>query len=97
MFKLFISLLTFGFCINAVASTTKISLEDYAKHAQFIDVKISPSGKYLAVSNRADDGNIRVIVLDRLNLATVSQTHFRGEDTINALCSKLIIAITRKL
>lgn len=78
-----------------------ISLQDYARHAQFIDVKISPSGKYLAVSNRADDGNIRVIVLDRLNLATVSQTHFRGQDTINAFYwvndERLILSLAREI
>lgn len=78
-----------------------ISLQDYAKHAQFIDVKISPTGKYLAVSNRADDGNIRVIVLDRLTLAMVSQTHFRGQDTINAFYwvtdERLILSLAREM
>ncbi len=67
-------------CLPAFAA--EISLQDYARHAQFMDVKISPSGKYLAISNRAEDDNVRVVVLERSSMKVKSQTHFRGEDTI---------------
>lgn len=67
-------------CLPAFAA--EISLQDYARHAQFMDVKISPSGKYLAVSNRADDDNVRVVILDRSTMTVTSQNHFRGEDTV---------------
>lgn len=82
-------------------SAESISLEEYARHAQFQDVKISPSGKYLAVSNRADDGNVQVVVLDLANLTAVSQTHFRGEDTINTFYwvnnERLVFSLAREI
>lgn len=59
-----------------------VTMEEYARHPQFFDVKISPNGRYLAASNRMDDGNIRVVVLNRKTLELVSQNHFRGAETI---------------
>lgn len=100
MARLFFVLLL-GFCGALFANTEVISLESYSKHAQFIDVKISPSGKYLAVSSRADDGNIQIIVLDRLKLTAVSRTHFGGNDTISAFYwvndERLILSLAREI
>jgi len=99
--KTLLASLTLMVSASMAIAETKISLEDYARHAQFIDVKISPSGKYFAVSNRADDGNIRLIVLERNTLAIISQTHFRGQDTISGFSwandERLLLTIAREI
>lgn len=86
-------------CFPAFAS--EISLQDYARHAQFMDVKISPSGKYLGTTSRADDGNVQLIVIDREKMQVVSQQHFRGSDSINqfywANNERLIITLAKEL
>ncbi|SEA67827.1 S9 family peptidase [Alkalimonas amylolytica] len=69
-------------CQAPAVFASALSLEEYARHPQFLDVKISPQGGYLAASNRMDDGNIRVVVLNRNTLELVSQNHFRGAETI---------------
>lgn len=103
MLKLVHAFLTLTFCgsVLAASNSTTISLEDYARHAQFQNVKISPSGKYLAVSNRADDGNIQLVILDRVKLSTVSNVHFRGEDTISHFewvnNERLILSLAREI
>lgn len=83
------------------SSAKPISLEDYAKHAQFIDVKISPSGKYFAVSSRAEDDNIRITVLEREGLRVIFQNHFPGQDTISgfnwANDERLIFSLAREI
>lgn len=101
LIKSVIAVVLLAFSVHASAASSSISLEDYARHAQFIDVKISPSGKYFAVTNRADDGNIRLIVLDRNSLNLVSQTHFRGQDTISGFTwandERLLLTIAREV
>ncbi|MDR6985349.1 acylaminoacyl-peptidase [Rheinheimera pacifica] len=79
----------------------EISLQDYARHAQFMDVKISPTGKYLGTTGRADDGNVQLIVIDREKMQIVSQQHFRGSDSINqfywANNERLVITLAKEL
>src|SRR5690606_21979396 len=69
-------------CTLAQAKEPAISLEDFARHAQFIQVKISPSGQYLASTRRSEAGQIEIVVIDRLKMKLVSQRHFAGKDTI---------------
>lgn len=82
------------------ASVQAISLEDYARHAQFIDIKISPTGKYFAATNRTADGTIQIVVLDRSNMAVVSQQYFRGRESILdfywAKDERLILSVARE-
>ncbi|MCC5827406.1 prolyl oligopeptidase family serine peptidase [Alkalimonas sp.] len=80
--RFFILLMAVFACQSPALFASGLSLEDYARHPQFIDVKISPNGGYLAASNRMDDGNIRVVVLNRTTLELVSQNHFRSAETI---------------
>jgi acylaminoacyl-peptidase len=96
----------FGFSVicspSVFAQSAKaISLEDYAKHAQFIDVKISPNGTYFAVSSRADDDKIRITVLERNGWKVVSQNHFPGQDTIASFewvnDERLIFSLAREI
>ncbi|WP_105189204.1 alpha/beta hydrolase family protein [Pseudoalteromonas sp. T1lg48] len=48
---------------SAMAKVNQQTLEDYARHAKFIDMKISTKGSYLAATARADDGSMRLTVL----------------------------------
>lgn len=99
MIRLVIGLVCMVFTSMLLANS--VSFEDYARHAQFTEVKISPSGKYLALSNRADDGNMQVVVLDRLAMKLLSKTHFSGADTINnfywANDERLILTMAREI
>lgn len=59
------------------------SLEDFARHPQFIDVKLSPDGKLLAATMRSDEGRIELVVLDRTkNLQPISRSAFTGDSSI---------------
>lgn len=76
------AMLTVGFSVHA-NDTAPISLQDYARHAQFIDVKISPQGKYLAATSRNEEGGIRLTVLDINSRAVLSATELRGNESVN--------------
>lgn len=99
MIRLVIGLV--GMVFTSMLFANSVSFEDYARHAQFTEVKISPSGKYLAISNRADDGNMQVIVLERAAMKVVSQNHFRGSDTISSFYwandERLILTMAREI
>mgnify|MGYP006138838193 CR=1 FL=1 len=86
---------------SAAVCAGPASLEEYARHEQFIQIKISPTGQYLAATRRADAGNIELIVIDRLKMAVVSQRHFSGDDTIGgfewANEERLLINMARQL
>lgn len=60
------------------------SLADFARHAQFIDVKISPLGNYLAATMRSDDGRIELIVLDiTQQMKAISRASFADDRSIH--------------
>lgn len=83
------------------ASASALSLEDYARHAQFLDIKISPTGKYYAATSRTEDGTIQIVVLDRATMALVSQQHFRGRESIYdfywAKDERLVLSVAREV
>ena len=54
--------LAFSFSTNAEVKTPV--LEAFAKHSQYLQIKISPDGKYLASTSRDDDGVVLLTVLD---------------------------------
>lgn len=101
MFKHIFLLLALSLAADTYAAPQAVSFDDYARHAQFLQVKISPSGKYIAVSRRADDGNIEVVVLKRGDFSVASQHHFRGNDTISAFYwandERLILTLAREV
>lgn len=65
-------------------SQASISLEEYAKPAQFIDIKISPTGRYLAATSLGETGNVYLSVIDINSKQVISTKHFRDKDTIGA-------------
>lgn len=71
------------FSINTFAETVEvISLEEYAKPAQFINIKISPTGQYLAATTLGEAGNVYLSVVDIKSQKVISTKHFRDKDTI---------------
>lgn len=75
------------------------SLEEFAQHVQFIDVKISPTGQYLAATNRTDDNHIQLTVIDRNKMSIVSQRHFSSPDSIASFSwannERIILSLAR--
>lgn len=93
----------FALAAPAVADAVvpPISLEEYARNAQFIDVKISPQGKYLAATSRNAEGGIRLTVLDINSRAVLSATEFRGNESVYefhwANDNRLVMSIAREI
>ena len=58
-------------------------LENYARHAQFIDIKISPQGNYLATTTRDDDGVVQLTVLDIKNQQALATTQGQRNQSIH--------------
>ncbi len=72
-----IFLLSPAFGIDAQAATTaQISLEEFAKKAQFLDIKISPDGKYIAATSREDSGSVFLTVIEMKTNKVVSNQYF---------------------
>lgn len=59
-----------------------ISLEDFAKKEQFLDIKISPDGKYIAATSREDSGSVFLTVIEMKTNKVLSNQYFKGKDTI---------------
>ncbi|MDV6317010.1 S9 family peptidase [Idiomarina sp. HP20-50] len=69
---------------QAVSSTPdKSVLENYAKHAQFMNIKVSPKGNYLAATSRTPEGNVNLTVLDINNKKVLSVTRGRGSESVS--------------
>lgn len=98
MLKLWIGALLCIFCMSAQAQM--LSLEDFARHEQFIEVKISPTGQYLAATRRSADDQIELVVIDRQKMQLVSQRHFSGKDSIGSFDwannERLLISVARE-
>lgn len=64
-------------CVAEVAQASEIkskTLDQYARHAQFLDMKISPDGDFLAATARDDSGAVQLTILDIQNQNVVSIT-----------------------
>ncbi|KKO45927.1 peptidase S9 [Arsukibacterium ikkense] len=93
-----LSCLLFAFCFVQAAELT---LEDYARQSQFLEIRISPSGKYLAATSRSDEGNIYLNVIDVKSNAIISVRHFTGRDSIGSINwannERLLITLVRDI
>lgn len=78
-----VALLLCAFKSQAMKVNTDL-LESYAKHAQFLDVKISPTGDYLASTSRDDEGVISLTVLDTQKQKIVSITRGKGKESVSS-------------
>ncbi|MFC0444285.1 prolyl oligopeptidase family serine peptidase [Pseudidiomarina halophila] len=59
-------------------------LEKYAKHAQYLDVKISPEGDYLAATSRITDGSVQLTVIDIDDSKILSVTQGQGNESVGS-------------
>ena len=71
-----------AFALSANADVKTPVLESFAKHSQYLDIKISPDGKYLASTSRDDDGTVFLTVLDIEKQKIESVTRGRGKESV---------------
>lgn len=78
-----------------------LTLEDYARQPQFLEIKISPTGKYLAATTRGEEGNIYLQVIDIKTNQIISVRHFTGRDSIGTInwanAERLLISLVRDI
>lgn len=83
MKKILFSLLCIVSLPALSSSPDKSVLEAYAKHAQFMNIKVSPKGNYLAATSRSPEGSVNLTVLDISNQEVLSVTRGRGNESVS--------------
>ncbi|WP_445428246.1 alpha/beta hydrolase family protein [Alishewanella sp. HL-SH05] len=100
MRSLYSFLLLIASCL-IVVQAQNLTLEDYARPAQFLDIKISPTGKYLAATSRSDEGNIYLQIIDIKTNQIISVRHFTGRDSIGSInwanAERILITLVRDI
>lgn len=85
---------------HAVEIKTAI-LENYAKPAQFISIKISPDGSYLAATARDNEGSVQLSVLDIKNFDILSVMQSADGESVNSFewvnDERLVITMAREV
>lgn len=59
-----------------------ISLENFAKKYQFLDIKISPTGQFIAATSQEDSGNVSLTVIEIATNKVLSNQYLKDKDTI---------------
>lgn len=94
-------LLSWLFLAFASVQAAELTLEDYARPSQFLEIEISPSGKYLAATSRSEEGNIYLNVIDIKTNKIISVRHFTGRDSIGSIDwannERLLITLVRDI
>ncbi|MCC5856490.1 MAG: S9 family peptidase [Idiomarina sp.] len=89
------------FALAVFATQANDVLNDYARHAQFLEVQISPDGAFLAATSRQEGGTIRLSVIDMNNMQIKSVTELTGGDSIGqflwASNDQIIIYLAREI
>lgn len=60
----------------------RLSLQDFARHSQFINIKISPSGEYLAATMRSDEGSVRLVTLNMSTMEVMAAIEGRHPQSV---------------
>ncbi|MEC9318382.1 MAG: S9 family peptidase, partial [Pseudomonadota bacterium] len=68
--------------VSVMAQVKEDVLTKYAKPSQFLDIKISPEGNYLAATSRTDEGKVRLTVLDINDKKVLSMTEGQGNESV---------------
>jgi dipeptidyl aminopeptidase/acylaminoacyl peptidase len=72
-----------AFFVNAdVKPVEQISLENFARKYQFLDIKISPGGQFIAATSQEESGNVSLTVIEIASNKVLSNQHLSGKDTI---------------
>ncbi|WP_205620376.1 hypothetical protein [Arsukibacterium perlucidum] len=94
-------LLSWLLCAFAGVQAAELTLEDYARPSQFLEIEISPTGKYLAATSRSEEGNIYLNVIDIKSNKIISVRHFTGRDSIGSIDwannERLLITLVRDI
>lgn len=76
-------------------------LEMYARHAQYLDVAISPQGSYLAATSRNAEGTVQLTVLDIKENKVLSMMQGRGNESVASFTwvndERLILTMAREV
>ncbi|MCC5452329.1 S9 family peptidase [Rheinheimera sp. UJ51] len=79
----------------------ELTLEDFARPSQFLEIEISPSGKYLAATSRSEEGNVYLNVIEIKSNKIISVRHFTGRDSIGSIDwannERLLITLVRDI
>ena len=96
----FLLILICSFNVSAVKVEQSV-LYAYAKHSQFIDIKISPSGDYIASTSRNDEGVISLTVLDLNKNEIISVTRGKGNESVSTFTwlneERLLLTMAREV
>lgn len=88
-------------CWQFAAMAQSLTLADYARQPQFLEIKISPTGKYLAATSRSEEGNVYLQVIDIKTNQVISVRHFSGRDSIGTInwanAERLLLTIVRDI
>lgn len=68
----------------SIAKVNSDLLTAYAKPAQYIDIKISPTGEYLASTSRNEEGTVSLTVLDLTKNKIISVTRGKGNESVSS-------------
>lgn len=76
-------LIAAALCAASGAAMADASMDQFLRHDQFVDVKLSPDGKYIAASmmTSADAGVL--VILDRATLKPTGTMRLRGRTFVN--------------
>lgn len=80
--KFTVGMLLIAASVGAEANVDSANLQNYAKHAQFINMKISPDGIHLAATTRTETGAIRLTILNVSNHEIVSITEGKESEAV---------------
>ncbi|MEE2002672.1 S9 family peptidase [Alkalimonas sp. MEB108] len=97
--RLILLLVTLSLCwLSPVKAHT---LEEFAKFPQFLDIKISPKGTYLAGTSRNDTGNIILTVINIATNEVISIKQFTGRESIGSFNwandERLLLTLVREI
>lgn len=102
MKKIIATLTLVMFSLPSQAAEIKTAvLENYAKPAQFMNIKISPDGSYLAATARDNEGSVQLSVLDIKNFDILSVTQSADGESVSSFewvnNDRLVITMAREL
>ncbi len=74
-----VGLFALAFGARAAVAPPQIPLDDFIKHPQFLDVKISPTGEYLAATVMATEDTGALVILRRSDMQMTGSFRLRGK------------------
>lgn len=101
-YSILIGLVALAIPVLSFSSTVDTELlEKYAKHSQYLDVKISPEGDYLAATSRIADGSVQLTVIDIDDSKILSVTQGRGNESVGSFQwannERLVLTMVREV